>query len=143
MNGQTRRRVLGGIGTVALGTSLAGCTGDGGGGGGENVVEMTDDLTFDPAEMTVAVGETVTWENGGSVTHSVTAYGDGIPDGAPYFASGGAESEEAARQAYPDSGAIAGGESYEHQFDTAGTYEYFCIPHESSGMTGSVVVEEA
>lgn len=134
---------------AALATSVAGC--GGGGGGNENgndatVVEMTDELVFDPETITVSVGETVTWENSGNVGHSVTAYEDEIPDGAAYFASGGFDSESAARDAYSpgdtDAGDIPGGETYEHTFETAGTYEYFCIPHESSEMVATVEVEE-
>jgi len=107
---------------------------------------MSDELVFDPDAITVSVGDTVTWENVGTVGHSVTAYEDQIPDGAEYFASGGFESEGAARDAWspgdPESGNVAGGESFEHTFETAGTYRYFCIPHESAGMQGSVVVRE-
>lgn len=104
------------------------------------VVDMTDDLVFDPEEITVAPGTTVVWENVGQVGHSVTAYEDEIPEEAEFFASGDLESEEAARGAYPAEGDVAGGESYEHTFDVEGTYEYFCIPHESVGMLGTVVV---
>jgi plastocyanin len=101
---------------------------------------MTDKLTFVPKRIQISKGTTVTWKNVGSIAHSVTAYGDKIPDGAAYFASGGFDSESAASNAYPDEGAIAGGESYEHTFETAGTYEYYCIPHELSGMVGSIKV---
>ena len=58
-----------------------------------------------------------------------------------YFASGGADSEEAARDLIADS-LIAEGETYELTLDEPGTYEYFCVPHEDSGMTGTIVVEE-
>ena len=139
MDRRTYLRVSG----VALAGGLAGC---GGSSSGDtpttqgNLVEMTDDLVFEPAEITVDVGETVTWENVGSVPHSVTAYEDEIPDGATYFASGGFDSESAAREAYPNEGAIGGDETYEHTFETAGEFQYFCIPHES-GMKGTVVVE--
>jgi hypothetical protein len=35
------------------------------------------------------------------------------------------------------------GFSYEHTFETLGTYEYYCQPHQSAGMVGTVeVVEE-
>lgn len=107
---------------------------------------MTSGLVYDPETITVSVGDTVTWTNTGSVGHSVTAYEETIPDGAEYFASGGFDSESAARDAYTpgdtDSGDIPGGESWEHTFDAAGTYDYFCIPHETSGMKGTVKVEE-
>lgn len=144
MNGPTRRRTVKGLGALLLGSSVAGCMGDGGGngGGGTTTITMTNDLVFEPAELTVTVGETVTWENVGTVTHTVTAYGDKIPDGATYFASGGFDTEQAARDSYPDTGGIGEGQSYVHSFETAGTVEYFCIPHEANGMTGTITVEE-
>jgi plastocyanin len=125
--------------------TLAGCSAPSAGDGNDGddtdrkVVELTDDLVFDPDELTVSNGDTVVWENVGSVEHSVTAYADQIPDGSAYFASGGFGSEQAARDAYPE-GSIAGGESFEHPFETTGTYEYFCIPHEGAGMTGTIEV---
>ncbi|AGN00474.1 plastocyanin [Salinarchaeum sp. Harcht-Bsk1] len=143
---RTRRNVLGKFGTtgaVALGAGLAGCSGDDGGGGGGNTVEMTDSLTFEPGNLTVSTGTTVTWENGGTVAHTVTAYEDRIPSGATYFASGGYESETAARDGFRGGDApIEADGSFEHTVDIAGSYEYFCIPHEGSGMTGTITVEE-
>ncbi|MFB6299500.1 MAG: plastocyanin/azurin family copper-binding protein [Halobacteriales archaeon] len=110
--------------------------------GTTHTVEMTDELVYDPEEITIAPGDTVVWENVGSVGHSVTAYEDNIPDGADYWASGGFDSEQAARNNYPQQGDIPGGESYEHTFETTGTHEYFCIPHETVGMVGTVTVQE-
>jgi plastocyanin len=104
------------------------------------VVDMTDGLKFAPEEIEVTPGTTITWENVGSVDHSVTAYEDDIPEDAEYWASGGFDSESAARDGWPSEGAIAGGESYQYTFETEGTYEYVCIPHEAAGMLGSVVV---
>lgn len=103
---------------------------------------MTDGLKFEPAQLTIAPGDTVVWKNTGSIAHSVTAYEDEIPEGAEYFASGGFDSESAARSGYPSQGSISGGESYEYTPQTAGTYEYFCIPHEAAGMKGSITVSE-
>ena len=108
-------------------------------GGPEEVVELTDELTFVPNALTVATGSTVVWRNVGSVSHSVTAYEADIPGGASYFASGGFETESAARDGFPE-GEITEGDSYSHTFDTAGEYRYFCIPHEQAGMTGTVTV---
>jgi plastocyanin len=152
---QTRRRVLASTGALTVGVSLAGCGSDGGGGGGGgggngggdgNTVDMTDGLVYEPETITVSVGDTVTWETVGSLGHSVTAYEDEIPEDAEYFASGGFDSEQAARDAYvpgdPDAGDVVEGETWEHTFEVAGTYEYFCIPHEQSGMVGTVEVEE-
>lgn len=137
-----RRQFLKSAGGLVIAGVLAGCTDDSGDGDGEaeNIIEMNDDLEFVPDTFEVAVGETVTWENVGSVEHSVTAYGDDIPEDAAYFASGGFDSESAARDAYPD-GSIAGDDTYEHTFDTAGEYQYFCIPHEQAGMVGTLTVK--
>ena len=148
----SRRRYLASIGAAATGVALAGCSGDGGDGGGGDgggsgtTVEMTNDLAYVPASVTVSVGDAVTWENVGSVGHTVTAYQENVPADAEYFASGGFDSEQAARDGYapgdPGAGDIPGGESYEHTFQTAGTYEYFCIPHENAGMIGTVEVQD-
>jgi plastocyanin len=111
-----------------------------------HTVEMTDQLVFDPAELTIAPGDTVIWENVGSIGHSVTAYEDATPADAAYFASGGFDSETAARNNYSvgdaGSGDVVGGETYQHTFEGEGTYEYFCIPHEGAGMVGTIQVGE-
>lgn len=128
-------------GNASEGTETTGGGGGGGGGGGTtHTVDMTDQLVFDPDSITIAPGDTVVWENVGSVGHSVTAYGDEIPGDAEYFASGGFDGEDAARNAYPD-GEVAGGESFEHTFEVEGEYGYFCIPHESVGMVASLTVQ--
>lgn len=101
-------------------------------------------VAFRPVEAEATVGEPVVWKNTSSRGHTVTAYDGGVPEGATYFASGGYESESAAREAWRTGGdgTIVGGETYERTFDVAGTYSYFCIPHESGGMVGKVLVRE-
>jgi plastocyanin len=108
--------------------------------GETHTVDMTDELIFDPDAITVAPGDTIVWENVGAIGHTVTAYDGEIPADAEYFSSGGADSEAAARENYPGPADIPGGERYEHTFEVEGTYEYFCIPHESTGMVGTVTV---
>ncbi len=111
-----------------------------GGGASEARVEMLDGQRFAPKPLRVAEGTTVEFVNESSEAHTVTAYEDGIPGDAEYFASGdfGSEAEARANLA----GGIVGQEgTYEVTFGVAGTYEFFCIPHEEQGMTGTVVVE--
>ncbi|WP_277552809.1 plastocyanin/azurin family copper-binding protein [Halobaculum limi] len=108
-------------------------------GGGEQVIDMTDELVFEPDAVTITPGTTVVWENVGEIGHSVTAYADQIPEGATYFASGDFSDEQSARQEYPE-GDIPGGESYSYTFETEGEYEYFCVPHETVGMVASLTV---
>jgi plastocyanin len=103
-------------------------------------VTMPDNLTFEPKTATIETGETVTWTNKSDIEHTVTAYEEEIPDEAAYFASGGFESERVARNRISE-GLIAPGENYKHTFDQPGTYGYFCIPHEGSGMVGTVRVK--
>jgi plastocyanin len=124
--------VAGAVGVAATGEAAA----------QENTrtINMTDDLVFAPDSAAVKPGTTVVWENVGSIGHSVTAYEDDIPEEAEFFASGGLDSEQAARDAYPDQGDVAGGESYEQTFEVEGTYDYFCIPHESVGMIATLEV---
>ena len=73
-------------------------------------------FAFDPKTVTVKVGQTVTWTNQDSVTHTVTGDG-GI-----------------------DSGDLSKGKSYSKTFDAEGTFDYHCTPHPQ--MTGKVIVEK-
>ena len=107
----------------------------------DHVVEMNA-VAFEPAELTVSQGDTVAWTYNAGDAHNVVAYEDEIPDDAGYWASGGFDSEEAARAGWENGqGAVQSGQSYVHTFETTGTHEYFCIPHEAAGMVGSVIVE--
>ncbi|WP_256867878.1 plastocyanin/azurin family copper-binding protein [Halorientalis salina] len=85
------------------------------------VVEMGNNY-FDPIGLRVDPGTTVRFELAEGA-HSATAYSDRIPDGASAF----------------DSGTISQGR-FEHTFETPGTVDYYCIPHESTGMVGRIVV---
>lgn len=121
--------------SVALFVVMSACAGSGG-----TTVEMTADQRFEPAELTVTAGETISFKNTSSETHTVTAYDEGLPEGAGYFSSGGLPSEEAARENLA-AALIARGATYELTLEQPGTYRYFCIPHEDAGMKGTIVVE--
>ena len=123
--------------TLAM-LSTAGCLG--GQSSAAQTVTMPGDLRFDPKTAMIEPGETVTWTNESDIDHTITAYEDEIPDESAYFASGGFESERAARNRVTE-GLIAPGGDYEHTFEEPGTYGYFCIPHEGSGMVGTVRVK--
>jgi plastocyanin len=122
------------LGCLALALVAAGCGGDdddnggGGGGGGSSEqqapaatsggAEVTmKDIKFNPSTVNVKVGDTVTWTNDDTVDHDVTA---------DDFKSG-------------DAGGIKPGDTFEHTFDSAGTFKYVCTVH--PGMEGSVKVE--
>ncbi|GAA0257296.1 cupredoxin domain-containing protein [Halobaculum roseum] len=137
-----RRRFLATAGAAAS-LSLAGCAAVLPGSEGDDYdVGMTAEA-FRPYEVTISVGETVVWENTSTRAHSVTAYEDQIPEDAEYFATGGYDTEAAAREAWDgNEGAISANGRFEHTFEVPGDYTYFCIPHEQAGMVGVVRVEE-
>ena len=99
------------------------------------VVEMTSTLQFSPGTVEILVGETVEWRNVSNMQHTVTADADlaadpsfvSLPEGAEPF----------------DSGLIDPAGTFSRTFTVAGTYDYFCIPHQGAGMRGTVVVSEA
>ena len=107
----------------------------------EGDVVMNSEQRFVPSTITVSVGEPVTFVNDSDEVHTVMGEQDDLPNGATYFASGGFENEDAARS-NPGDGFILEGETFEVEFGVPGTYEYFCIPHEASGMKGTIIVEE-
>ncbi|PSP84625.1 halocyanin [Halobacteriales archaeon QS_1_68_17] len=137
-----RRRFLA-AGLAAAGVAAAGCLGRSNAAGSDHDVGMSHQR-FLPATYEVAPGTTVVWKNTGSRPHTVTAYDSGTPDGVAFFASGGYDTEQAARQAWRtgSGGGLDGGETYEHTFEVPGEYQYFCIPHEPGGMVGTIVVAE-
>jgi plastocyanin len=147
-----RRAFLATSGTVAA-TALAGCLGSSLTASDYDIgMQSNAFVPQDPVDghdwptLETTVGEPVVWGNTGSRKHTVTAYESSLPDDAAYFASGGFNSEPEARDAWENSlqggGNIAPGATYEHTFDVPGTYRYFCIPHESAGMVGKILVRE-
>jgi len=85
--------------------------------------EETADGCFIPSPVTIDIGATVTWENGDTAAH--TATGGSATDGP---------------SGVFDSSLIMAGSSFSHTFDTAGTYDYFCMVH--PWMAGTVIVED-
>jgi plastocyanin len=132
-----RRRLLRVGGSALVLAGAAGCLGSGS--GSSRRVSMAEGFVFSPERVQVAPGTTVRWVNDSEVGHTVTAYEGRIPERAGYFASGGFEDERGARNDVRG-GLLDAGERYEHTFEVEGEYGYFCVPHESSGMTGTVVV---
>jgi plastocyanin len=74
-----------------------------------------ENFAFAPKQLTAKVGETVTWKNDDSTSHTVTA-----DDGS--F----------------DSGSLASEKTFTQKFDKPGTYRYHCALH--SSMIATVVV---
>lgn len=133
-----RRTVLWYTGATLAAMATAGCSS--GTSDGPRTVSMTDGFAFEPATLSVPSGTTVRWVNDGEIAHTVTADEGAIPSAATYFASGGFESEQAARNDV-SGGLLGSDESFEHTFEVSGNFEYYCIPHEGSGMRGRIEVD--
>jgi len=86
--------------------------------------------SFQPATITVGVGDTVTWTTTQSIgqQHSVTSGKPGAPDQGKVFDSG--------------LGLQENGQTFPFTFTTPGTYDYFCQVHPTQ-MTGQVIVTAA
>lgn len=79
--------------------------------------------SFSPRNVTIKVNETVTWVWSGG-THSVTHGTDPNVSETRLF----------------DEGPKSTG-SFTFAFDAPGSYPYFCRPHFTMGMTGTITVE--
>ena len=90
--------------------------GGGGGGSGAGAVTIIDNA-FQPASLSVKVGDTVTWTDTGNNPHTVT------------FDQGGQTSDT-----------LSTGKTYSQKFDTAGSFTYHCKIH--SSMTATITVTQ-
>ena len=101
------------LGRLAIAAAISLCL------SGAHAVETTnvmiDNFTFEPAQLTVKVGTTVTWKNRYDIPHTVVSAGK--------FRSKTMDTDD----------------SYSFTFTAAGDYKYFCSLHPH--MTGTVKVE--
>lgn len=81
-------------------------------------VSETDALKFEPASLSVKVGDVIQWSNDGSSIHNVT------------FDS----------KAVPTSDTMSGGDKFQLKFSKPGTYHYVCTFHVAAGMAGTITV---
>ena len=89
-------------------------------------------LAYDPVELAVPAGTTVTWRNDEPITHTVTS---GAVTGVD--AASGLRSAEMPDGTF-DGPLDAKGATFSFRFAEAGTYSYFCSIHK--GMNARVVV---
>lgn len=99
-----------------------------------HTVKMGSDgglLVFEPATLTVAKGDTVTWENNKMAPHNVIFDENNVPGG-----------KAVADKLSHSQLTFSPGESYSTTFDVdPGEYTYFCAPHRGAGMVGKVIVK--
>jgi plastocyanin len=83
-------------------------------------IVLTSTLRFSPSQVTIQAGTTVRWINDVTMFHTIT------PDGHSEWAEGTVTSA---------------GDTFEHTFNNAGTFAYFCSPHRGDAMTGVIIVQ--
>jgi plastocyanin len=124
---------------IALGLVAAGCGGgddnsssgsetkseqsSSGGGGGTGAKVGMANVQFDPKDITVKAGETITFTNDESIPHDVHKTSGPGKD----FASG-------------DTGGMQQGDTFELTLDEPGKYGYVCNVH-APGMAGTITVK--
>lgn len=123
-----RRRFLTTTATLVV-PLVAGCTGSGGGGGGGGggdgggggsaSIEETSSVTmannqFDPRNIKVETGSTVTWTNEDDFEHTVTS----------------------ASNNWQKDTQVGGGGETSHTFDEGDVYDVFCSIHGSADLSG-------
>lgn len=132
------RRELLAVGAAGLVGGLAGCSWNASFPDADVLAGPDGRLVFEPAELTVSVGETVRWGFPRS-GHNVCCRPDDssdvrLPADADPFASYNAGES-------PQGTLVPLGGTYEHTFHVPGTFGYVCVPHVAQGMTGTVQVE--
>jgi plastocyanin len=95
-------------------------------GGGVTHEASIIDYDFTPKSITITVGDTVRWTNNGDEAHTVTSGDPGAADSGALF----------------DSGPIAAGSTYTHQFDAVGDFVYHCEFHPTLMFDAHVTVAE-
>lgn len=85
---------------------------------GEVIPVAIKGFVYIPETVTVPAGASIAWTNQDNAPHTSTGIGDAI--------------------SALDSGAIVFGQTFTQEFDTPGTYPYYCVYHPN--MLGTVVV---
>ena len=104
---------LRGLGQLAIAATIFLCLGAPA--RAEETIVTIDNFTFQPAELTVKVGTTVTWQNHDDIPHTVVSAGK--------FRSKTMDTDD----------------SFSFTFKASGEYKYFCSLHPH--MTGTIKVE--
>jgi hypothetical protein len=80
-------------------------------------------FAFTPDTLNINQGDSVLWINTTAIGHTTTSGVNGVPDG------------------YWDSGSMPANDSFAFQFDSVGSFPYYCTPHWALGMVGLIIVD--
>ena len=84
---------------------------------------ISGDNSYAPNPIIINSGETITWYNADTVSHTATSGSDSDPNEGQLF----------------DSDAILSNQAFTLKFDNKGTFDYYCIYHPS--MVGEIIVK--
>jgi len=87
-----------------------------------NIVTAGTGYRYDPEDVTVKIGDTLTWKNSGGTKHTVSSNGGQAVE----FKSPTMQIDE----------------TFVRTFDKAGTFKYFCSIHGEDIMKGTITVTE-
>ena len=126
----SHRAMLAAALVLAAGSLIVACSDDDegpvdGGGTFTGTIHIQDNR-FSPANATISAGDSVTWSWDGNNSHTVT---HGTSPTVP------PDNEKLFDTPLQSSG------TFGYRFDTAGSYPYFCRPHFSMGMKGTITVQ--
>jgi len=85
-------------------------------------------LVFEPSSVSVKAGETVTFVNNVGFPHNVVFDEDAVP--------AGVNADAISHEDYFN----APGEKYDLTLKEAGSYSFYCEPHQGAGMAGTITV---
>jgi plastocyanin len=125
----SRRNALMKAAAIGAGTMLAGTQATF---AAEFKVKMGTDsgqLVYEPSDLTICKGDTVTWVNNKGGPHNVVFLDDKVP-------SGFDADENSMEDLLSDEGA-----TFSKKFDIPGTYGYRCAPHSGAGMIAELTVK--
>jgi plastocyanin len=92
----------------------------------------SNEYCFQPSQLTIFQAQSVTWTNTTGVIHTVTTCTTAVCSGV----GPGTGTDPAF-----DSGFIAAGSNFSHQFHGVGTYDYYCRVHGYTVMHGTITVK--
>lgn len=105
-----------------------------------NMVLEGSKYTYQPAELTIKVGDVVRFHNLSGGPHNVSFWGDSIPQGAADKLKAGMPDQMA-----PLEGPLLTEPNAIYQITFAGVptgdYKFYCLPHLALGMKGKLTVQ--